>query len=106
MDIKERILYSNLYDLYGDLLTEKQKDMIKFYLFDNLSMQEIADNEKISRQAVKSNLDTAFNYLNDLEKKLQLYALKNDLKLRLKEILNISSISDIKSKINDILEDL
>ncbi len=106
MDIKERILYSNLYDLYGDLLTEKQKDMIKFYLFDNLSMQEIADNEKISRQAVKSNLDTAFNYLNDLEKKLQLYALKNDLKLRLKEILNISSISDIKSKINGILEDL
>ncbi len=106
MDIKERISYSNLYDLYGDLLTEKQKDMIKFYLFDNLSMQEIADNEKISRQAVKSNLDTAFNYLNDLEKKLQLYALKNDLKLRLKEILNISSISDIKSKINGILEDL
>lgn len=106
MDIKERILHSNLYDLYGDLLTEKQKDMIKFYLFDNLSMQEIADNEKISRQAVKSNLDTAFNYLNDLEKKLQLYALKNDLKLRLKEILNISSISDIKSKINGILEDL
>ena len=40
-----------LLDLYGDMLTEKQRDFLGYYYNDDLSLSEIAENEGITRQA-------------------------------------------------------
>ena len=42
-----------LLDLYGDMLTEKQRDFLGYYYNDDLSLSEIAENEGITRQGVR-----------------------------------------------------
>ena len=39
---------SFLLDFYGDMLTEKQREVIEFYYNEDLSLSEIADNEGIT----------------------------------------------------------
>ena len=39
--MKKEIYYNNLFDYYGELLTEKQQEYFKYYYFDNLSLSEI-----------------------------------------------------------------
>ena len=41
---------SILLDLYGELLTEKQRDVLELYYNDDLSLAEIAQQYEISRQ--------------------------------------------------------
>ena len=62
-----------LYDYYSELLTDKQKTYFEDYYFYNLSLQEIADNNKISRNAVHKSLKDIVNKLNYYEDKLKLY---------------------------------
>lgn len=62
-----------LFDYYGELLTEKQQEFFKDYYFDNLTLQEIADNNKISRNAVHKTLNTINIKLEYYEDKLKLY---------------------------------
>ena len=46
------IYLSNLFDYYGELLTDKQQAYFKDYYFNNLTLSEIAENEDVSRNAV------------------------------------------------------
>ena len=44
---------SYLLDFYGDVLTEKQREMMEQYYNDDLSLSEIAENFGITRQGVR-----------------------------------------------------
>lgn len=57
-------------DFYGELLTNKQRDVIEYYYNDDLSLSEIADQLGISRQGVRDTIKRAENTLVDFEKKL------------------------------------
>lgn len=70
--MKDRIYYINLYDLYGDLLTEKQQTYFEDYYFSNLSLSEIAENMGVSRNAVHNQLVSAEEKLVYYETHLQL----------------------------------
>ena len=49
----EKLIYLNeLFDMYQDLLTEKQQMYFKDYYFDNLSYVEISEKYGISRNAI------------------------------------------------------
>ena len=50
---------SFLLDFYGDMLTEKQREVIEFYYNEDLSLSEIADNEGITRQGVRDSIKRA-----------------------------------------------
>lgn len=66
------IAYQNtLFDLYSSLLTPRQKHLYELYYFEDLSLQEIAEELKISRNAVHSTLNKVIQYLHDYEAKLQ-----------------------------------
>lgn len=45
-----------LCDVYGDLLTEKQQNVLDLYYNDNLSLAEVAEETGITRQAVKDSI--------------------------------------------------
>ena len=45
---------SFLLDFYGEMLTQKQREVIEYYYNDDLSLAEIADNEGITRQGAVS----------------------------------------------------
>ena len=63
---------SLLYDFYGALLTEKQRQVMALYHEENLSLSEIAQEFGISRQAVHDTLKKAELALEDYENKLNL----------------------------------
>ena len=50
---------SFLLDFYGEMLTQKQREVIEYYYNDDLSLAEIADNEGITRQGVRDSIKRA-----------------------------------------------
>jgi predicted DNA-binding protein YlxM (UPF0122 family) len=59
-----------LIDLYGAVLTSKQRDMLELYYNEDLSLSEIAENEKITRQGVRDSIKRAEQILCDMEEKV------------------------------------
>ena len=61
-----------LFDFYGELLTERQKEFFDLYYNEDLSLAEIAASSGISRQGVWDNLRRADAALRDTEARLGL----------------------------------
>lgn len=58
-----------LYDFYGELLTDRQKEFYDLYYNEDLSLSEIAENYGISRQGVRDVIVRAEAYMTDIEDK-------------------------------------
>lgn len=59
-----------LLSAYGSLLTDNQEDLMEAYYFNDLSLQEIADNAGISKQAVSDQVRRARTKLKKMEDKV------------------------------------
>ena len=71
---------NGLFDVYGALLTKHQQALMSDYYRFNLSLQEIADQRKITRAAVSDALTQAKNHLIIFEKTLKVVDLQKTLK--------------------------
>ena len=58
-----------LYDFYGDMLTDRQKEFYDLYYNEDLSLAEIAENYGITRQGVRDVIVRAEATLTELEDK-------------------------------------
>ena len=54
-----------LFDFYGELLTERQKEFYELYYDEDLSLSEIAENYGISRQGVRDVIVRAEAYMTE-----------------------------------------
>ena len=73
MDSIEKLVYINkLLSIYGELLTNTQKDILSDYYNLNLSITEISEERNISRSAVEDALKKGVNKLLSLENTLNL----------------------------------
>lgn len=63
---------SLLFDFYGEILTEKQQDVIDYYYNDDLSLAEISEHLGITRQGVRDSIKRAEATLVEMEYKLGL----------------------------------
>ncbi|AXF55416.1 putative DNA-binding protein [Salicibibacter kimchii] len=61
-----------LFDFYHPLLTEKQRDYLQLYYYDDYSLGEISEHFDVSRQAVYDNIRRSEEVLEAYEAKLQL----------------------------------
>ena len=72
-----------LFDFYGDLLTERQKEFYDLYYNEDLSLAEIAENYGISRQGVRDVIVRAEATMTEIEDKTHLirrfYRMQNEL---------------------------
>ncbi len=105
--------FSILLDFYGDMLTEKQKEVIEYYYNEDLSLSEIALNQGITRQGVRDSIKRAEALLYDMENRLGLAKKFKQMQDGLESILDIAEkISQINnqllrsSKINDCLNEI
>jgi len=96
--MEERDYLIILYDYYGELLTDNQREYFEDYYFNNLSLGEISDNVDLSRNAIHKCIKTAVDKLCFYEEKLELYSKRK----KLDEIMNDINDEDLKSKINDL----
>lgn len=91
---------SMLYDFYGDLLTEKQQEVIELYYNEDLSLAEIASHSGITRQGVRDSIKRAEFQLFDFEEQLGLAQKFEQIKSILDDILkNTFEIEQINSRL-------
>lgn len=87
-----------LYDIYCELLNDKQRECFEDYYFNNLSLGEISENILLSRNAIYKNIKTSSDKLYFYEDKLGLF--KNREKLY--EIVDKIDDEDIKNRIKEL----
>ena len=75
-----------LYDFYGDVLTERQKEFYDLYYNEDLSLSEIAENYGISRQGVRDVIVRAEATLTELEDKTGIIRRFHVMQDQLKEV--------------------
>lgn len=96
--MNERNYLIILYDFYGELFNEKQKEYFEEYYFNNLSLGEISEKLNVSRNAIHKVIQGIEEKLKFYEEKLKLYK-KNKM---LHDI--IEKIED--KELKEILEEL
>ncbi len=84
--MEDIIYYNELYDLYGELLTDKQKQYFEDYYFHNMSFSEMAEDHDVSRNATFKQIHIVIEKLEEYEKILHLYDKKKKLLLIVQQI--------------------
>lgn len=98
MDLDKNIYLADLYDIYQNLLTPKQKSYFYDYYFLDLSLAEIAENYNLSRNAIFDQIKHTENKLLEFEEKLKLYN-------KLTKIEGLDLDVKVKTQILDILKE-
>ena len=86
-----RLYLISLYDVYGNLLTQKQQEYFEDYYFNNLTLAEISENYNVTRTAVH-------NQLKESEEKLEYYETTLNIKQRNDKIKKIIQNLDENTK--------
>lgn len=114
--MERKVTQAYLYDFYGELLNAHQRRIYEDFIFNDLSLAEIAEGEGISRQGVHDMVKRCTRALESYEAKLQLVRKFLDTKKRVAKIHLLagefrknhdeSMLDEIERISNTILDDL
>ena len=107
--MEKNVEISMLNEIYGKLLTKKQSEMIEDYYNNDLSLSEIAENNKITRQAVRDILKKGEKKLFEYEEKLMFMKRTLNQEKRIEKVLaELTKIqkNDSDKQIADVLENI
>ena len=93
--MEETLYLTSLYEYYKELLTDTERSYFEDYYFENLTMEEIADNKEVSKNAISKTLKEVKNKLNDYESKLKLKSNYDSIK----KILSVEEFSKVEKYI-------
>lgn len=95
-----------LLDVYGQLLTERQRFAIDLYYNEDLSLAEIAEEIDISRQGVRESIKQGEKHLAEYEETLGLVRRFHNISMQLKKIDELVEPLDtkVRDKIKEILK--
>ena len=103
MEDKERKI--ELYEAYGKMLTSNMQDVFEQYYFSDLSLREIAENNKVSFQAIRDALKKAEKQLIEMERKIGMLNLKEKINELTEYVSNPDmDIEEVINKINKLGE--
>lgn len=100
--MEELVKLTELFDLYGPLLNEKQREVINFYYNEDLSLSEIAENTNKSKQAVSDLIQRSVDKLFEFEDELSLLKKQDAEKSQLVKVRKLIESSNFKSAINEL----
>lgn len=101
--MEEKVMRGYLYDFYGQLLNEHQREVYEAYAFEDLSLSEIAEREGISRQGVHDLIRRCTKTLESYEEALQLVA--RFMKVR-SDVERIQDLTDCGEAGEEVLRDI
>lgn len=107
--MEKKVEISMLWQIYGKLLTEKQYEYIDYYYNNDLSLSEIAENDNITRQAVRDIIKKGERKLFEYEEKLLFMKKTINQEQKIQQVLfNLTKIQKDSSdkQINSILEEI
>jgi len=94
------VVYINeLYDYYGNLLTDKQRMYFEDYYFNNLTLSEMSENYNISRNAIHKQLKDVQIKLENFEQNLKLLEKKK----RINKIIEKIDDEKIKEQLKELI---
>ncbi len=95
-----------LYDFYGELLTEHQRQIYEAAVYNDMSLTEIADEHGISKQGVHDLIKRCTKALMAYEDKLHMIRRFEAIKAEAEELKNISALgldlSEYSKKVDSI----
>ena len=106
MNVEKIVEQTLLFDFYGELLTEHQRQIYEDVVFNDLSLSEVAEERGISRQGVHDMIRRCTKTLEGYEEKLGLVHRFLDLKAKAEKIRSITEDSRVKELAEEILEEL
>lgn len=97
--MEKNVQISMLCEIYGKLLTKKQLSILQDYYDKDLSLSEIAQNQNITRQAVRDIIKKGENKLFEVEEKLGI--MKKTFKQEEKIAIILSELTKIQKRSTD-----
>ena len=97
--MEDVIYFNELYDLYGCLLTDKQREYFEDYYFNNLSFSEMAENYDVSRNAIFKQIHIVTDKLKEYESILKLHEKRK----KLENIIESIDDSTLKNKLEELV---
>ena len=101
--MEEKEKYIELFDIYGELLTSKQKHIFNLYFMCDLSLREIASNENVTFQAIADCIKKTQKQLIKFESAIKMYEYKEKVTLVKEELIKININS---GKLNKLLKEI
>lgn len=95
-----------LYDFYGELLTEHQRQIYEDAVFNDMSLSELAGDYGISRQGIHDLLKRCDKMLLSYESKLHLVERFESVKEKIRQINETEDIEQVRKISAEILEEL
>lgn len=106
MNMDKYVKQSLLYDFYGDLLTDHQKEIYGGYVMENLSLAELAEESGISRQGVHDIIKRCNQTLEGYEAKLHLVERFREIEALVSGIEECASLEEAKNLAATIIDKL
>lgn len=103
-EVEELVELAMLYDFYGGLLKEHNKEIFEDYILNDLSLAEIASQEGITRQGVYDVVKRCSKQLREYEEELQLVKKFREMKRKLKEVISLLKKSSQEESQLDLLQ--
>lgn len=104
MKVEDKVDISILNDVYGGLLTEHQREMVRLYYDCDISLFEISEQFGISRQAVRDSLVRAEKSLNIYEEKLGIINKNKEITRMLNKIISEITDANIKNEVLKVID--
>ncbi|MGN1048737.1 MAG: YlxM family DNA-binding protein [Eubacteriales bacterium] len=101
-----------LLDFYGELLTDRKREVLDYYYNDDLSLSEIAEEIGISRQGVRDIIKKAEEELLFFEEKLHLAGRFSDAEKQIRRIEELvrgkapDAFGEVKAELDALAEKL
>jgi len=103
---ENRVEIAFLLDLYGEMLTDKRREALEYYIQEDLSLSEISEINGISRQGVRDNISEGVRALYKYEEKLGFRKKLADISAAVDEALNGQELCKVKELLADLKKEL
>jgi len=103
---EDRAYICRLIDVYGNALSERQRDVVDLYYNEDLSLAEISENCGITRQGVRDSIKHGVEALLSLERAIGLEKKSGNILALASEIQQSSDIAKIHSLAESIIGEL